>query len=175
VRIRQAARLLISSLLVCFLSVQAEELAPENIQKFISTLSPLRVLAKDSDSGKLNDAFKTNTLENRFQKGFYTNLLQNLRTTDQKTLREIRNIVTSKGFSTSEEWAGIGDRVMAAYIAIALEKHSDQLKQAINLMHRKITQMQNVLLSSQQVPPSDISAVRPFVNHLQSVAPTQAE
>lgn len=183
---RPLLRLLASFLLVFFAVVQAEELSPENIQKFISTLRPLRALANDAPSGKLSDTFKTNVLENGFEKGIYSNLLRNLRTTDPELESEVKKVIKSNGFNTTEEWATIGDRVMAAYIAIALEGNADQLRQAMSIdpevvkqmgpiMQRKVTQLQRVFVSSQQVPSSDKSAVQPFVNELESLAPSKSD
>ncbi len=179
--------LLFSIAIIIFLgslvSARAETpLNGKDIQHFMNAMQPLQELGEKHDIGHSDDMSMEQGDMNRFSP--MTNSLEKIRA--HKAFDEFKSIIFDAGFSSVEQWANVGDRIMRAYMSIKMTtemtpeiiqqiqkslaeiEKSDYLspevkKQLVTSMKRSLTLGKNM----SSVDKADIDTVKPYLAKLE--------
>ncbi len=134
-------RLLVTTFLALVLSVPAFalELTDQNVQQWMKSYSAVMTWAKTQDKKEL--AFLENDQAMRDPKfdALFSNAMQGMK--NSKIYGDFSKVLKQNGYSNTDEWAKLGDRIMAATLAVELEKQQartgqsrDQMKQAMEAL-----------------------------------------
>ncbi len=179
------ARALLSALAVTLtlttLPAQARDLNEQTIRDFVDTLESAESLEPELDALSEEVLAERQTEQPDFSRVF-SDVVASMR--GDPLYDDLEDIAQDHGFTDLQAWAGTGDRIFRAWMAIELEQEaptSDQeIAQALaeieNSPHMTEAQkaqmramMENamsVMESARNAPPEDVAAVRPHMDLL---------
>jgi len=93
-----------------------DPLTGDNIQHFMNAMKPLKKLGEKHDIGNSDHTAAAAMSGHEFTP--MTNSLKEIKA--HKAYGEFQSIIKSAGFSSAEQWANIGDRIMRAYMSLKI-------------------------------------------------------
>ena len=173
---------LLAALLVSFtlsLPCFALELTDQNVQKWLTSYSAIMEWSKTQDQKELEFLEKEQKGQTPQFDALFSNAVKSMK--GHKIYNDFSGVLKKNGFSDTGEWAQMGDRIMAATMAVEMEKHQNttgqnraQMQQAMgavmnnpNLTPEQKAQMQQMMGMGNQmmdvadkVPAQDKEVVR---------------
>ena len=158
---RLIATLLLS--LTLSLPALALELTDQNVQKWINSYSAVVEWSQTQDKKDLEFLEQKQSEQTPKFDALFSNAIKDMK--GHKIYNDFAGVLKKNGFSDTGEWAQLGDRIMAATMAVEIEKHEAssgqhraQMKQAMdglmnnpNLSAEQKAQMQQMMGMSTQV------------------------
>lgn len=158
---RLIATLLLS--LTLSLPALALELTDQNVQKWINSYSAVVEWSQTQDKKDLEFLEQKQSEQTPKFDALFSNAIKDMK--GHKIYNDFSGVLKKNGFSDTGEWAQLGDRIMAATMAVEIEKHEAssgqhraQMKQAMdglmnnpNLSAEQKAQMQQMMGMSTQV------------------------
>lgn len=144
-------RLLATLLLSLAFSIPAFalELTDQNVKKWIDSYTAVMDWSKTQDKKELEFLEKEQQQNTPQFDSLFTNAVKSMK--GHKIYNDFAGVLKKNGYSDTGEWAQLGDRIMAATMAVELEKHeaasgpaAAQMKQAMDAM------MNNPNISAEQ-------------------------
>ena len=161
--------------------VQAAPLTEQRVQSFIETMEDTESLEDEfPELAEMDD----NEVEDMSQ--IFTSSVQKL-DEHPEALERLNELTRQFGFSNAQDWADTGDRIFSAMMAINLQEmpadqraRMEQQSSPENMprhlseaqkaeIQQMFSAMQSMLEAAKNVPQSDIDAVRPHMDQLQSM------
>lgn len=128
----------------------ALELTDQNVKKWIDSYSAIMDWSKTQDKKELEFLEKEQQQNTPQFDALFTNAVKSMK--GHKIYNDFAGVLKKNGYSDTGEWAQLGDRIMAATMAVELEKaesaggapNAAQMKQAMDAM------MNNPNMSAEQ-------------------------
>lgn len=165
---------LIGLLILMPASAMAEALSSTQIENLIRSARPLTQLEDKYDLPEINNPENTPI-------GPMSDALNNIK--GYKAYGDFIAIIKKSGFSSAEEWANVGDRVIRAYLALSIntKEVQSQMAEAMKQLESNpyITAEQKEMMRQQMkksLPggngknyssPEDMKVVRPYLKQLE--------
>jgi hypothetical protein len=158
-------------------AVAADNLTDQQIKNFIATMDDMRIMAEEmSAEGK--DKFLNGKIQ-AMEGGEFTAYQQSAEVLKEELpedYSQLQDMVKENGFSSVEDWAQIGDDVMAAYVTMQITPETrekmDMMKQMQGnpeMMAQMPSEAQQALAQSQamikaieNVPAENVEAIKPY-------------
>ncbi len=176
--------LLAVSAMVLSTGVSAQNLTDGDVRGFLNSMKELEVLSKNYDEPVIaDDVVSMEDAATRMMAPFSSGLEQ---MRGHAAYGQMLDIVRDNGFSGAEHWAGVGDRVMRAVLALTMEanmsgadaKIASALREleASDLPEDQKTMMRNMMQTGNQmlqtfsdVPAADKAAVTPYLSEFENL------
>ena len=188
-------RLLVTLILSLTFSLPALalELTDQNVQKWIKSYSAVMEWSKTQDKKELEFLEKEQNADPKFD-ALFSNAMKGMK--DHKIYKDFSGVLKKNGFSDTDEWAQMGDRIMAATLAVEMEKHQatsaqtrTQMKQAMdslmanpNMTPEQKAQMQQMMGMGNQmldvadnVPANDKAVIKRNADMIKQVMEQNSE
>ncbi len=121
----------------------AQDLSDADVKQWISSFSAIKSWSQKHDF-KQAPLDRTALAKPGLQSPFATALNSNK---THESYKEFIDLLKSQGYSSGEEWAAVGDKITAAFIALKMAPHEQELKMKMDQIQ---SQMDNPLLNEQQ-------------------------
>lgn len=134
-------RLLVTFLLSLALSLPAiaVEVTDKSVQKWLQSYSAVTAWAKTKDEKELKFLEEKQNKREPDLTNLFSTAMKDMK--GHKYYGELSGVLKNNGFSDPSEWAQLGDRIMAATMAVEMDKHEaasgqsrTQMKQAMEAM-----------------------------------------
>ena len=189
-------RLLVTLFVSLALSLPAFalELTDQNVQKWMQSYSAIMDWSKTQDKKELEFLEKEQAANTPEFDALFTNAMKGMK--NHKIYGEFTGVLKKNGYSNPDEWAQLGDRIMAATLAVEMEKHEAnsgqtraQMKQAMdaimnnpNMTPEQKAQMQQMMGMGNQmmdvasnVPAKDKEVIKRNASIIKQVMDKNAE
>ncbi len=163
------------------LPLQAAGLTSDAVEAYLETLPEVRVLADELEASGKGDLLMKEVMPGTETFDPHQRGARVLQQKEPDVYGRLQRIVTNKGFTSVDNWAQTGDRVVLAYGAVKVEAESPEilaLAQSGAGLDPAMLQMLNPEMRAQmeqaimmakaisQVPVADRDTVRPYIGRL---------
>lgn len=147
----------------------AQNLTPANIEGYIKGMEPIAAFASATrQSGKQIDLQLRPTGTN-FKP--HASLTEQLKLKAPEEFSKLETMVKEQGFSSTDQWAGTGDELMAAYIANKVTKemraNKSTMAQAIAMLPPQQKKQAEIMLTmidvADSAPAANVAAIKPYI------------
>ena len=152
----------------------AQTLTTQEAQRFVDAMPAVQELG-----AQYQDSFDRDLQPEKGEPfAPYSQGAAQLKADDAAAYRALSDVVADHGFDTVDQWAGVGDQVMAAYLALKTGDRRaeltemrarltpDMLSRLPAGMQRQMETAMAMLETVEQVPDAHIDAVRPVAGDL---------
>ncbi|MDG1995868.1 MAG: hypothetical protein P8J14_05195 [Emcibacteraceae bacterium] len=118
----------------CFLPANAQNtLNSSQIEQYLSSLVRIKTLIINIENETSSTEKESIILQNSSFEASKTPITDTLKQIkNHSSFKNFETSVLSSGFSSIEQWADVGDKIMMAYSAFQLQKSSDEQSQNLN-------------------------------------------
>lgn len=189
-------RHLVTVLLALTLSLPAfaVEVTDKSVQKWLQSYSAVMAWSKTKDEKELQFLEEQQNKREPEFTHLFSSAMKDIK--GHKFYNELTGVLKKNGFSDPNEWAQLGDRIMAATMAVEMEKHEAnsgqtraQMKQAMdaimnnpNMTAEQKTQMQQMMGMGNQmldvadkVPAADKDVIKRNASQIKTVMEQSAK
>lgn len=151
----------------------AQSLTPASIQSYIKGMEPIAAFANETrQSGKQID-LQLRPSGSNFQP--HASLVEQLKVKAPDEYSKLDSMVQGMGFTSTQQWAGTGDELMAAYIANKVTKEMRQNKASMAKVvamlppeqKKQAEIMMTMIDVADSAPVANVAAVQPFIPQIE--------
>lgn len=163
------------------LPLQAAGLTAQSVEAYLETLPQVRVLADELEASGKGDLLMKEVMPGAEAFDPHQRGARVLREKEPEAYERLQGIVTENGFTSVDNWAQTGDRVVLAYGAVKVEAESPEILALAQsgagldpamlqmLSPEMRVQMEQAIMMAKaiaQVPAADRDMVRPYIARL---------